>query len=296
MVVDPRGCDYGSRRIWSLLDLMNNVNVPLVLWTVHEADVIITLMSTMKMQGNGGAPVGAQKIVDLLKTIALLKWHLHNKSHGLEDFERACEVVISDLRKPLLDVSTVHAVLMTFKRSLIECSEDRVFAIIDADFSSYVNNEKSFGEDTYKNFPSAREDIKQAGNCIAVECWTAAVFHLMRAVEFGLRALSHDRGITVPKGPIELATWEDMIRELEKAETEIQSYPKTLEREGQFEFFHGSMMEVKRFKNKFRNAVMHTREDYDADEAKSAFIHVKAFFGIISIKISETTTTPRVWT
>ena len=40
----------------------------------------------------------------------------------------------------------------------------------------------------------AVEDIREAGNCMAADCNTAAVFHLMRAVEWGLRALCVDLG------------------------------------------------------------------------------------------------------
>src|SRR5208282_2687692 len=46
-----------------------------------------------------------------------------------------------------------------------------------------------FGNKVYQNFKSARTEIKDAGNCLAADLNTAAVFHLMRASEFGLRAL-----------------------------------------------------------------------------------------------------------
>jgi hypothetical protein len=117
----------------------------------------------------------------------------------------------------------------------------------------------------------------------------------MRVAEHGLRALAKDRRVKVPKGPLELATWEDIIREIEKAEAAIQGYPKTLAREAQFDFYHGVNMEFKRFKNKFRNKIMHTRDSYDRDEAHSAFAHVKAFMQILSTKISEKKMTPVIW-
>ncbi len=82
----------------------------------------------------------------------------------------------------------------------------------------------------------------------------------MRAAECELRARAADRKVEVPKGtPLQLATWEQMLIGLESAESAIQNFPKTAAREAQFEFYHGAMMELKRFKNKFRNAVMHSR-------------------------------------
>jgi hypothetical protein len=79
------------------------------------------------------------------------------------------------------------------------------------------------------------------------------------------------------------------------AEIAIQNYPKTLAREAQFAFYHGAMMEFKRFKSRFRNGVMHTREDYDRDEAHSAFVHVREFMKILASRVSEKKRTLLVW-
>ena len=53
-------------------------------------------------------------------------------------------------------------------------------------------------------------------------------------------------------------------------------------------------MEIKRFKNRFRNRIMHSRESYDGHEAMSAFFHVKAFMEIPSFRISERSRTPKI--
>jgi hypothetical protein len=118
----------------------------------------------------------------------------------------------------------------------------------------------------------------------------------MRAAEYGLRALGQDRQVKLSKGgTLDLATWEELLKTLEDAEEAIRNYPKTLAREAQYEFYHGAMMELKRFKNKFRNRVMHTREEYDRDEARSALTHVRDFMKILAGKISESTATSEIW-
>ena len=94
---------------------------------------------------------------------------------------------------------------------------------------------------------------------------------------------------------LDLATWEEIIRQLEVSEQAIQAYPKTLARERQYEFYHGAMMEFKRFKNVFRNSVMHTRDEYDRDQAHSAFVHVRDFMRILAAEIAEGKTTPMIW-
>ena len=170
------------------------------------------------------------------------------------------------------------------------------FIAIRPEFASHVNNDTLLGDRVSEAFPSAKPDISEAGNCLATKCSTAAVFHLMRVAEFGLRALARDRRVVIPKKlPLALATWEDIIKQLENAEDAIRNYPKTIAREAQYEFYHGAMMEFKRFKNKFRNVVMHNRDMYDDGEAMSAFNHVKSFMAILSSAISERKRTPVVW-
>ena len=65
--------------------------------------------------------------------------------------------------------------------SLIEL-KDRKFIKVCDDAESYVDNGKLLGDQVSKAFPSASAELREAGNCLAVECHTAAVFHLMRAV------------------------------------------------------------------------------------------------------------------
>ena len=181
-------------------------------------------------------------------------------------------------------------------RAVVAQLKKQNFLYVKPDRTGYVDNNELFGPEVKAAFPSAAFDIREAGNTLAAECCTATVFHLMRAAEYALRALAVDRQIVLPKkGVLDLATWEDIIKKLEDAELAIQGFPKTLAREKQYEFYHGDMMEFKRFKNVFRNAVMHTRDEYDRDKAYSVFVHVQDFMQILASKISEKTSTPMVW-
>ena len=194
------------------------------------------------------------------------------------------------------NVSLVANEMSHLKENLLSEAHGRVFLYVASDASGYVDKRALFGTKVYHAFPSARKDIQEAGNCLAAECFTACVFHLMRAAEYGLRALGQDRQVKLSKGgTLDLATWEELLKTLEDAEEAIRNYPKTLAREAQYEFYHGAMMELKRFKNKFRNRVMHTREEYDRDEARSALTHVRDFMKILAGKISESTATSEIW-
>jgi hypothetical protein len=219
------------------------------------------------------------------------------KSIGLEHAFEEIDRINSSLDLNRRDANAHVTAARQIRACLIAELGKQKFLYIDQRNCGYVDQDNLFGDAVSTAFPSAALDIREAGNCLAAECPTAAVFHLMRAAEYALRALAVDRGIKFPnkKTVLDLATWEDIIKELEKAEQAIQGYPKTLAREAQYDFYHGAMLEFKRFKNKFRNQIMHTRDDYDRDEAASAFGHVRDFMHILASRISEKTRTPMVW-
>jgi hypothetical protein len=280
-------------RLVSLWDLVNEFNLwrysELLAWLTHDE----ALMHQMADE-NGGQdvlPVQKEQTVKLLKEVA---------NFSMELGYQVCYDVASTIASSLaldnrLNISFLYAQVANTKNSLMREGFYRKFLRVNEDRKALMETEL-FGAEVHAAFPSARRDIAQAGDCLVAECGTAAVFHLMRAVEHSLRALATDRQIELPKTKVlELATWEEIIRQLEKAEQEIQQYPKTLARERQFAFYHGAMMEFKRFKNLFRNSVMHTRDDYDRVEAYGAFIHVQAFMKILASEISEIKITPLIW-
>jgi hypothetical protein len=170
------------------------------------------------------------------------------------------------------------------------------FVRVRPDRMGLLHGDEPFGPAVAAAFPSAAEDIREALNCLTVESHTAAGFHLMRAAEYGLRALAYDRRVRIPKQKeIELATWEQIIRELENAESAIQKSPRTDAREAQFAFYHGAMMEFRAFKNVWRNRFAHAREPLDRDQAYSVMVHVREFLQVLSTRIGEGKRTPLVW-
>lgn len=219
--------------------------------------------------------------VESLETVEIAKAWFHEKNK-----QRTGSAIENELRH------IRHAIVKELqKRKFISVLPDRVHLF---------KQPHLFGEPVHQAFPSARYDIEEAGNCLAIEANTAAVFHLMRVAEHGLRALAYDRRVKIPKGKvIDLATWEEIIRQLEVAEHAISGYPKTNAREAQFVFYHGAMMEVRAFKNVWRNRYMHTRasleEWYDRDKAHSALVHVGEFISILATRITEGKRTPVIW-
>jgi len=280
-------------RLLSLWDILNIYHAAAVAYCLHEVTVLQSAFVKHAQNGHGSEPIPDMLRTKLTETL--------NESvgvfdaSGMSDCSYRVQATLARMQRPMTDVSSIAALLGVLHEDIFESLKKRKFLCVSDDRSEFLDKEKLFGESVFTVFPSARYDIKESGNCLAVECTTACVFHLMRVAEHGIRALAHDRQVTVPNGPIELATWEQIIVGLEKAESSIQQFPKTVIREVQLDFYHGAMMEFRAFKNKFRNGVMHTRDEYDRDEAMSAFIHVRSFMQILSGNISEQTSTPWIW-
>ena len=172
----------------------------------------------------------------------------------------------------------------------------RVSLIIDTGSNHLVEENALFGEAVKEGFPAVAADISAAGNCLAAECNTAAVFHLMRVADAGLRALARDRRIKLPrKERLGLEAWDGIIRELESAESTIRQYPKSPAQEAQYAFHHEAMARFARFRDVFRNQLMHVQEHFGQPHAVAIFEDVQAFMRTLATRITENSRTPLVW-
>lgn len=195
------------------------------------------------------------------------------------------------------DYSTLYADFRNVTDVLMAEFWNRKFVQIPKDYEKYANNESLFGDIVKAAFPSAGEDIKQAGNCLAVECGTGAVFHLMRAVEWGLRALCRDLGIIrirkkktgKPKyTPIAWTEWQDMLEEAHKrTDAKILALKAGKRKQDAQEFYYPLLRDLRGFKEAFRNHVMHARSEYTPKRAEDVLDHVQRFMILLSTKVKE---------
>jgi len=191
------------------------------------------------------------------------------------------------------DYSSLSADIRNACDAIISNFWDRIFIEISSEFSEYVNNDFLCGAKVNASFPSAAEDIRQAGNCIAVDSGTAAVFHLMRAVEWGLRALcAHLEVLTVQRKhsdlPIAFAERDRIITQLYPAvQKKIDALSPGTEKQELQEFYFPLLADVRGFKDAFRNHVMHTRKTYSQTEANDVLEHVNRFLKLLATRVTE---------
>jgi len=162
-----------------------------------------------------------------------------------------------------------------------DCQLEYKFVSIPKDLSSYFEQSHLMGDSVHNAFTHAHDDIKSAGNCLAVGLNTAAVFHLMRVAEYGLRALAKRVKVKLidhgKPQPIEYATWNKVLDGIRIQITASHKLPKTASRERKLQFYSDMAEHCTYLRDLFRNEISHTRKTYNYGEAVGAKQRVQSF-------------------
>jgi hypothetical protein len=198
-----------------------------------------------------------------------------------------------DLAHRLSTPLTVSTAMENLLLTICKEAGEKLLVHIPSERAIYFNKdgeegrENLFGDDVFKNFESARPEIRDAGNCLAADLNTAAIFHLMRVVELGLRALAKKLKVKIGKTPVEYSTWETIIAEMERQIAKFKQLSKGKKKSETLEFYHGLIGEFNAFKDVWRNNIMHTRRSYNRHEAMVVFERVRSFMQRLASKVSE---------
>jgi hypothetical protein len=163
---------------------------------------------------------------------------------------------------------------------------EKHFAFIPPEKAKFFEQDRLFGEAVNKAFPSAAPEIKDAGNCLAAELDTAAVFHLMRATEYGLRALARHLKVKV-KHPLEYAEWGVIAGGIEKRLTALKAKPRGPKKDADVEFYRICLNECVALKDVWRNRVMHARCRCNHGGALGVFAHVGELMNRLATRVKE---------
>lgn len=163
--------------------------------------------------------------------------------------------------------------------------KNRKFLAISPEKSRFYRNTNLFGSEVYDNFPSAREDIEEAGTCYACARSTASVFHLMRVIETGLRVLGlslNNPDLDPKKNP----SWNRILKPCddELRKPLAQRCPEWKQDEL---FYSNATANLRAVKDAWRNPTMHVEINYDEERALEIINAVKAFMRHIATKLRE---------
>jgi len=145
-----------------------------------------------------------------------------------------------------------------------------------------------FGPQAFEKFSDVTYDIEEAGNCIATERTTAAVFHLMRVLEVALRAIGVALGIPDPVKEAD-RNWAAMLRNIRN---KIDQNAKAGEQTWQLgqpwrTFYDGAYNDLSAIKTAWRNPVMHVEGVYDPARALHIYEVVKGFVQHLATNIGQ---------
>jgi hypothetical protein len=214
---------------------------------------------------------------------------------------RDCWLTLLGIREHLrsfavVDTSSLSTSVAFARNALEQALCLQTYLEVPGAYATYVDNPELFGATVHAAFPAARDDIREAGNCLAADCGTAAVFHLMRAVEWGLRALAEDLGLrrlithkrsgAVKYVPLPWADWEHILNQVQiRVDKKIDRMRPGPRKQELQEFYGPALQDIRAIKDAWRNHVMHTRRAYTAKDAEGILDHVKRLLVSLAAKL-----------
>lgn len=202
------------------------------------------------------------------KKIDRIKSHLEDCD---ENWKSAQSLSVSDEEKYAAMISDPARRKLSFeiralRQDIIDDLEEMNFYLLKQDhISLYESAEPLFGEEVFRRFGIANDDIAEAGKCLAMGRSTAAVFHLMRVTEAGLKALGKELGI--PYAP----SWESYTRQLDSLLDPANYKKLSADKLAKRDFYAEVLGDITAVKRAWRNPTMHIVRSFDAEQAKLIF-------------------------
>lgn len=157
--------------------------------------------------------------------------------------------------------------------------QNRTFIEPEPKYRGYYEQGALFGGEVFNSFPSANDDIYEAGMCLALERGTACVMHLMRVLENGLGALAAAVGV---------ANQNDWGAYLRKIGGELDARAKVAgARSLDEQFYAEAAANFDRLRRAFRNPTMHPDRVYSQERAEEILIATKSFMAHLALRLSE---------
>lgn len=229
-----------------------------------------------------------KKRMQLARVLTKLS-HLWVKIDLIGDLEMTQDVIHHLKNTPYKNYSeATEALGMIISKTQTEL-ESRSFACIPFGKDQYFEEDALFGNEVRQACSDeVNAHIKDAGNCLAADLNTAAVFHLMLVAEFGMRTLADYLKVELENTPTKEAGWASLIKkiktEIERREKENENAKNKEEKEF-LKICRLSNEQVFFFKEIWRDNTMHAQIRFNEPEALGVFERVKTFMKILVTRI-----------
>lgn len=276
-------------RLWSLLDIMRRLSLNKFIGAYQH---LSAFQQSMAMQSDSIA-ISANDIGDLQNSVIMLVTIMEENGMlvALESARKVLSIIDNiKIQKDLDPGSWLQ--LETFCKDILGRVGDefasRIVLIMPPEkIGHYEPAKPPFGQDVQNKFPSSIFEIDEAGKCYALNRHTAAVFHLMRTMETGIRAVARCLGIPDPVKPGE-RNWGFIIKEM-KAGIDARGRGSTRpwSDPADKQFFEDMYVSLDGVRNVWRNATMHVEKTYTDDEAEHIYGAVRGFMKKLAFRCDE---------
>jgi hypothetical protein len=266
-------------KLWSLAD-MRDFYMPHLLELTKEIGRLISHLETME-QGQifkGSVKSNNKKVMkDHATSFEEIQLHMCQKQtmRIVDELDKGLKVkdfskMLDNLYERIIDETTlVHFLCLS--------AREREF---------FLASTPVFGDEVQVKFPTASYEIEESSKCLALSRDTAAVFHLMRCMEIGIRAVAKSLAIPDPiKGGDR--NWGEMLKKIKSAmDAKNATGPDHWKPDDRniFESAYGSLDAVR---VAWRNTTMHVENKYSPDEAEHIFGAVRGLMRRLASRMDE---------
>lgn len=283
--------------VMSLWEVMNLFNIAKLSFFLNQIGSAANWYSIRCVEGKSNVPISPGQQEKNLNEISEAENFF--KSINWSDCYSYASAAKFGYEHDQLNNSSAYKILQRLRLDIITAIQSRMFLEIAKDRNNFIDKEDLLGSSLTKAFPSAINDIRESGNCMAAECNTAAVFHLMRTVEWGLRALCFHLGFKKMCSkfkatgnstyiPIEYLEWDKILNQLQdRVDDRIAKIKRGPKKQNDQEFYYPLLQDIRGIRDAWRNHVMHTRAEYSREDAIAIMEHVQRIMNKLSERISE---------
>lgn len=244
------------------------------MWKIEGKALMSTqrVLSELTAIGASNAPWLVEKLDWFKQNLASLKVELTKLSLpvSLKRVE-SIEVLCSIEGDPETFARLLNARISDLRDRIEDEIETRYICAISPNSTTFLKRERSIlNSQVEAAFPDAIFDLHEAADCIGFSRYTAAVFHLMRAMESAITKVGLKLNATVIGSNGKNLPWGILISNIG---AKISAMEAGNEKEG-WQSTHAMLYSVK---EAWRNDTMHPKQTYTEEEAVEVFDAVKSF-------------------
>jgi hypothetical protein len=274
--------DWDSRRLWSLWEMIR-FDASGFVWLAKEMKRLSTFLSnleTFELRTEEQKKNDIATISSFRNTLEASWFVLSCDQIDRIIYECRPDSIISneDLAHLVDDLST---------RMEDECKRIVFLALSHRDAQYFSPEIPIFGVDYSTKFVTEGVfEADEAAKCLALGRPTAAVFHLMRVMEVGIKAMSRCLAIPDPIKPVD-RNWGRILEKIQKEGIQ-KHWPNVSDRtHGDGALFEELYVSLEAVRNPWRNATMHVENKYTDDEAEHILVAVRGFMKKLASRCDE---------